>query len=138
MLKLLHSGNEMGSTTEMIFQVNTQCANSGYLTCCSLTPRQADIYGIFLQRKDIYVIFASRQGTFCSFIFSFLFRRNDISGGPCRGASIGVSPPRRAHSFKKKIENDYVYSLFRAQPAASSTKTCALTASSFPSEVRSA
>ena len=33
---------------------------------------------------------------------SFLFRRNDISGGPCRGASIGVSPPRRAHSFKKK------------------------------------
>jgi len=25
----------------------------------------------------------------------------NISGGPCRGASIGVSPPRRAHSKKK-------------------------------------
>ena len=32
---------------------------------------------LFLQRRDIYVIFASRQGTFCSFTFSFLFRRND-------------------------------------------------------------
>merc|ERR1712078_232655 len=53
------------------------------------------------KRRDIYVIFASRQGTFCSFTFSFLFRRNDISGGPCRGASIGVSPPRRAHKKKK-------------------------------------
>ena len=39
---------------------------SGFFTCCSLTPRLADIYGIFLQRRDIYVIFASRQGTFCS------------------------------------------------------------------------
>ena len=34
---------------------------------------------------------------------------NDIFGGPCRGASIGVSPPRWAHSFKKgkKSNTDY-------------------------------
>ena len=29
-------------------------------------------------------------------------RKKNIFGGPCRGASIGVSPPRWAHSFKKK------------------------------------
>ena len=32
----------------------------------------------------------------------FNVSRNDIFGGPCRGASIGVSPPRRAHRKKKK------------------------------------
>ena len=42
------------------------------------------------------------QRTSCSLSFSFFFRRNDISGSPSRGASTGVSPPRRAHSFKKK------------------------------------
>ena len=53
------------------------------------------------------------QRTSCSLSFSFFFRRNDISGSPSRGASTGVSPPRRAHSFKKKIffifYNIYLY-----------------------------
>ena len=35
----------------------------------------------FLQRRDIYDIFASRQGTFCSLTFSFIYRRNDILSG---------------------------------------------------------
>ena len=74
---------------------------SGYLPCCFLHPSKLIFTAFFLQRRDIYDIFASRQGTFCSLTSSFLFRRNDISGGPCRaGASIGVSPPRRAHSKK--------------------------------------
>ena len=60
----------------------------------------------FLQRRDFFDIFASKQGAFCAFTFPFLFRRNDISGGPCRGAPTGVSPPRRAHSFKKTKQKE--------------------------------
>ena len=75
---------------------------SGYLTCCSLTHRQADFCIIFCSVFDFFDIFASRQGAFCAFTFPCLFRRNDISGGPCRGAPTGVSPPRLALSFKNK------------------------------------
>ena len=69
----------------------------------------------FLQRRDFFDIFASRQGAFCAFTFPCLFRRNDISGGPCRGAPTGVSrvptgvsPPRRAQSFKKKEKREKI------------------------------
>ena len=31
---------------------------SGFLSCRFLSPRQADIYGIFLQRRDVYDVFA--------------------------------------------------------------------------------
>ena len=71
----------------------------------TLSLNTLSIYGIFFAAQRYFVIFASRQGAFCSFTFSFLFRRIDISGGPSRGASTGVSPPRRAHSFKKREKN---------------------------------
>ena len=61
----------------------------------------ADFYDTFLQRRDICDIFASRQGSFRSFTFSF-FRRNDISGGPCPGGGIPGGPHRAGLILSKK------------------------------------
>ena len=43
----------------------------------------------------------------------FNVSRNDIFGGPCRGASIGVSPPRWAHSFKKRKKREKKKNYYR-------------------------
>ena len=97
----------MGSTTEMIFQVNTQCANSGYLTCCSLTPRQADIYGIFFAAQRCLRRFCMKAGNFLfTYVFfsTIFFSRNDVSGQRFReaeGEASPQSPPAGALLLKK-------------------------------------
>merc|ERR1711965_636815 len=65
----------MGSSSVFLFYL------SGYLICCFLTPRQADIYGIFCSAEIFTTSLHQGREFFCSLTFSFVFRRNDILSG---------------------------------------------------------
>ena len=78
---------------------------SGFLTCCSLTPRQADIYGIFCSAEIFTTSLHQGRELFVHLLFHFFFAEMTFLAAHAGGHPSGC-PHRAGLILSKKRKKE--------------------------------